>query len=243
MRASSSAFAAAILMLWSPLQADVVVDSFDDLKAWSPNRDGGHAPEIAHQKEGRTGACLRLIYRNQTPKEWGNVRRELSVPADATGIRFWVRVNKAAPRAALHVWLFEADHDGYLVRVRPEGRELCELDDEWREAMVPFSAFRFQPRGNRKRKFLSIETNPNVAFSAEEATENWMQIKGVQVQGKASVVEEKDKGNVGALFIAKYPQMANMPPDPNFVFLKVTLTEAYLLDYTKGFGHRDHVTF
>ena len=95
----------------------------------------------------------------------------------------------------------------------------------------------------KSRKFLSIETNPNVAFSAEEATENWMQIKGVQVQGKASVVEEKDKGNVGALFIAKYPQMANMPPDPNFVFLKVTLTEAYLLDYTKGFGHRDHVTF
>ena len=148
---------AASLLVSVALRADVVVDSFDDLKAWSPNRDGGHAPEIAHQKQGEIGSCLRLVYRNQTPKEWGNVRRALTIPADATGIRFWVRVNQAMPRAALHVWLFEADHDGYLVRVRPEGHELCELGKEWREAMVPFSAFRFQPRGNRKRRFLSID--------------------------------------------------------------------------------------
>ena len=97
---------------------------------------------------------------------------------------------------------------------------------------------------NRKtRKFANIEANPKVAFSAEDTDANWLAIKGVQMTGTAELLDEKEKGSIGALFIAKYPQMAMMPPDPNMAFLRVTPDDAYMLDYSKGFGHRDHVTF
>ena len=137
-------------------QADQLVDSFADLAAWTPNRDGGNPPEMTCEPDGKHGQCIRLRYTDRTP-QWGNVRRDLSVFPAATGVRFWLRVNRAAPSAALHVWLFEEDRDGYLVRVRPGGKELADLDNAWREVTVPFSAFRYQPRGDRKREFLSIE--------------------------------------------------------------------------------------
>ena len=95
----------------------------------------------------------------------------------------------------------------------------------------------------KTRKFANIEANPNVAFSAEEVTENWLALKGVQLEGTAQVASEAEKGNAIALMMAKYPMLANMPADPDMVFLKMTIVEGYMLDYTKGFGHRDHVEF
>ena len=127
---------------------------------------------------------------------------------------------------------------GTLATVSPDGRPVTHaMGFVSQGTTISFATSR------DTRKFQNIQSNPQVAFSAEDATENWLQIKGVQIQGTVCVVEESQKGSVGALFIAKYPQMANLPPDPRFVFLKMTPSEAYFLDYSKGFGHREHVTF
>jgi len=123
---------------------------------WKENPDGGHAPaiEIVHTEAG--GAALRLRYRDTAP-HWGNIRHALRIPAAATGIAFRVRVASAAPGAAFHVWLFEKDNDGYIVRVRPGGKELEDAGRSWHEVFLAFAEFRFQPRGNRKRAFLTID--------------------------------------------------------------------------------------
>lgn len=134
---------------------DVTVDDFGSLEAWRPNADGGNPPRIVHEPEGVAGPCLRLVYRDAEP-HWGNVTRPVSVPAEATGLRFRVRVYAASPQAALHVWFFEADGDAYLARVQPEGRELHALGEGWHTATVPLSTLRFDPRGNGKRAFLTI---------------------------------------------------------------------------------------
>lgn len=134
---------------------DVLLDSFTDLSAWAPNHDGG-SPPVLSLAPGKEGTGLRLRY-HDVGRRWGNVRRPVVVPKGATAIRFWLRIEHARRSAALHVWLLEKDGDGYVIRVRPGGHELWELDDAWRQVTLPFSAFRFVPRGDRNRAFLSLD--------------------------------------------------------------------------------------
>ncbi|MBN2451492.1 MAG: hypothetical protein JXR77_13960 [Lentisphaeria bacterium] len=136
-------------------RGDTLVDDCNTIDAWSPHSDGGNPPEILADPDGHTGACLRLVYHDRPP-HWGNVARELRLPPEAIGLRFDLRVTRAEPRAALHVWLFEADGDGYVVRLRPENRELRDLAPGWHDVTVLFSSLAFQPRGNGKREFLTV---------------------------------------------------------------------------------------
>ena len=136
-------------------RGDTLVDGFSDVTAWTPNADGGNPPQILLDADGEDESCLRLVYRDEEP-HWGNVVRDLSIPPGATALRFRLRVHRASPEAALHVWFFEKDNDGHLVRVRPENRDLHELGEGWHTAVVPFTTLNFQPRGNGKRAFMTI---------------------------------------------------------------------------------------
>lgn len=146
----------AVALLPSAGRADWLIDAFDDIAAWGPNSDGGNPPATALDPSGRSGSCIRMTY-DDTGRGWGNIRRSLHVLPEATGLRFFVRVLRAAEGAAFHLWLLEQDGDAYPVRVRVNGKELCELDNTWQEVTVPFTAFRFDPRGNKKRQFMSID--------------------------------------------------------------------------------------
>ena len=53
--------------------------------------------------------------------------------------------------------------------------------------------------------------------------------------------EEADKAM--GLLLTKFPQMKNMPPNPDMIILKIKLTEGYMLDWALGFMHRDLVTY
>jgi len=41
----------------------------------------------------------------------------------------------------------------------------------------------------------------------------------------------------------KFPQFANMDPNPNVVLFQVKSSKGFFINYSKGFGHRDEVTF
>ena len=127
---------------------------------------------------------------------------------------------------------------GTLATVSPEGKPVTHA-----MAFASKGSTLYFATSRKTRKFVNIEANPNVAFSAEEVPENMRQITGVQVQGVAQMLNDVEKGNALALLIAKYPIMAVMPADPDMVFIKVTVSDGYMLDYTKGFGHRDHTEF
>jgi general stress protein 26 len=93
-------------------------------------------------------------------------------------------------------------------------------------------------------KVADIMDNPNVAFTVDEDDVQVMQITGVQVQGKASLVTDREETSKAFRLMAeKYPFMADMPSNPDNVFFKVEPAEAYYLDYSKGFNHRDFITF
>ena len=94
------------------------------------------------------------------------------------------------------------------------------------------------------RKVRNIMHNHKVAYTVDEDYDDWMAIQGVQMQGTASIVEDEDEaGDVFAMYVKKFPFVANFPPNPNLIFIKVVPQSAFFLDYKKGFTHRDAVTF
>ncbi len=126
------------------------------LSGWRPHPDGGRAPAMELAASPGGGSVLRLRYRD-VPPHWGNLRHAVTVPAEASGIAVRLRVVSAAPGAAFHFWLFEKDGDGYVARVRPGGMELDEAGHGWHDVFVPFTEFRYEPRGDGRRHFLSID--------------------------------------------------------------------------------------
>ncbi|MDP2218369.1 MAG: pyridoxamine 5'-phosphate oxidase family protein [Methanolobus sp.] len=93
-------------------------------------------------------------------------------------------------------------------------------------------------------KVTDMMDNPNVAYTVDEDDAEVMQITGVQMQGKAFLVTDGEETNKAFRLMAdKYPFIADMPSSPDNVFFKVEPEEAYYLDYSKGFNHRDFVTF
>ncbi|MBN1294288.1 MAG: pyridoxamine 5'-phosphate oxidase family protein [Candidatus Latescibacteria bacterium] len=98
--------------------------------------------------------------------------------------------------------------------------------------------------GKSSSKFRNLSGNPNVAFTADKDNADWKTIEAVQMQGKAVTVTEKEEiQKIMGMMFKKYPQMADFPPSPDIVFIKINFTEGYLLDYSKAFKHRDPVKY
>jgi general stress protein 26 len=93
-------------------------------------------------------------------------------------------------------------------------------------------------------KVSDMKVNPHVAYTVDDDNVQVMEITGIQMQGRASLVtDEKEIGKVLKLMSEKYPFMADLPPNPDIIFFKVEPVEAYYLDYSRGFNHRDFVTY
>jgi len=94
------------------------------------------------------------------------------------------------------------------------------------------------------RKVQNIERDPDVAFVVAEDYDDWGTIQGVQIQGKASFLEERDeRERAVGLITQNFPHFANIGPNPDVVFIKVEPVEGFFIDYTKGFAHKNSVTY
>lgn len=94
------------------------------------------------------------------------------------------------------------------------------------------------------RKAMNIKQNANIAYTVDEDYKDWMKIQGVQMEGMASVVVEKDAINrIYGLYIEKFPFVVEFPQNPDLIFVKIEPLIAYFLDYEKGFTHRDKVLY
>lgn len=140
---------AALTLAFAALAAhagELLVDDFSTVAAWSINADGGAPSDFAADPEGG----MRVRYRDAVP-HWSNLRREVAIPASATAIRIAFRLHEAAPGAALHLWLFEPDGDGWIVQVTDEGKPLGAMAAGRHELTVPLASFRFDDRGAKTR--------------------------------------------------------------------------------------------
>jgi uncharacterized protein YhbP (UPF0306 family) len=91
------------------------------------------------------------------------------------------------------------------------------------------------------QKAINIRANNLVSLTVDEDYPDWTTIKGIQMQGIAQEVtnpEELDRAL--EVYVAKFPFVKKFPPSPNRMY-KITPSQIWLLDYEKGFGHRDRI--
>lgn len=132
-----------------------VIDAFEGVKAWTVNQDGGQKITFRadHETSHSPPASMRVRFEGN---RWGNLRRSITIPPDATAVVLWARVHQTEPKAQMHVWLFEPDGDGWVAKAVHDGTHLADWPKEWIRVRVPIGRFRHDPRGDRKRNLLSV---------------------------------------------------------------------------------------
>jgi len=89
------------------------------------------------------------------------------------------------------------------------------------------------------QKIHIIQANPNVSLTVDEDYADWREIMGVQMFGRARIVDETKAKPVREKFMRKFPaidEYGGLPP--HHVFVEVIPEKIYFLDFTRGFGHR-----
>ena len=99
--------------------------------------------------------------------------------------------------------------------------------------------------GKDSQKVRNILTNPRLAIAMQEegaVPKEDRDIKGIQYLGKAEILTEKDYAEVPKAVIARHNAFNSVKPG-NSVVVKVTPVKIYLIDYSRGFRHRDVLEF
>jgi len=96
----------------------------------------------------------------------------------------------------------------------------------------------------KSRKARNIAARPAVAYTVDEDYRDLNLIRGVQMQGRAELVRDPSTiEKILGIMMRKYPQMKDMPENPDYVLFRIVPGEAYFIDNTAGFGYRDHLVF
>ncbi len=94
------------------------------------------------------------------------------------------------------------------------------------------------------RKAINIQKNSNVAYSVFDGTEHLDEIKSIQMEGNAKIInDEAESKNIRKMLKQKFPFMPDLPPDPDDTIIKVTPRICYFSDYSKRFGQIDKVDY
>jgi nitroimidazol reductase NimA-like FMN-containing flavoprotein (pyridoxamine 5'-phosphate oxidase superfamily) len=90
------------------------------------------------------------------------------------------------------------------------------------------------------KKIRNIEMNQRVAIVMQKNPDpkTDKEISGIQYSGIAKMLKEDEQANVPRSVIARHNVFNSVRPG-NSVIVKVSATKVYLIDYAKGFRHRE----
>lgn len=93
-------------------------------------------------------------------------------------------------------------------------------------------------------KIRNIQVNPRVAIAMQTNPEpkTDREISGIQYYGIAKILTEREHADVPRSVMARHKAFNSVKPG-NSVIVKATATKVYLIDYAKGFRHRDLLQF
>ena len=92
------------------------------------------------------------------------------------------------------------------------------------------------------RKAQNLGRDHRVAITVNLPYEDWAQIRGLSISGRARQMFDGDEiGRAGLLFMAKYPEIAQYVSSPGdeLAYFRVEPEIVSILDYRKGFGHTE----
>ena len=94
----------------------------------------------------------------------------------------------------------------------------------------------------------NIALNPKVSASIQEDCKDWAEIKGIQLQGTVSRIEDEAIPAVISAYAEKFPIIGSEAPKEirsalNKVgWFELTVEQLYFIDNSKGFGHRTELS-
>ena len=94
-----------------------------------------------------------------------------------------------------------------------------------------------------------LARNPRTAAAVHEDYADWRQIKGVQMEGIASVLIGEEEQKARQLYGAKFPIVGKLAQAPASIvkalakvrWYKLIPDRLYFIDNSAGFGHRDEI--
>lgn len=90
------------------------------------------------------------------------------------------------------------------------------------------------------QKIRNIQSNPRVSIAMQKgaAPKTDKEISGIQYNGKAKILSDDNFSAVPSAVVARHKAFNSVKPG-NAVIVKVTPTKIYLIDYARGFRHRE----
>ena len=99
------------------------------------------------------------------------------------------------------------------------------------------------------RHCLNMAQNPRVAVTIQEDCPDWLEIKGVQIEGVASEISGVEEDRARSLYGQKFPVVGMLAKAPAAIvkamtkvrWYKVVPHRLYFIDNSVSLGHRDEV--
>jgi len=96
---------------------------------------------------------------------------------------------------------------------------------------------------------LNLAQNPRVALTIQEDYSDWLEIKGVQMEGVVSELSGAEEERARRLYGEKFPVVCLMTHAPAAIvkalakvrWYKVVPLRLYFIDNSAGLGHRDEI--
>ena len=102
--------------------------------------------------------------------------------------------------------------------------------------------------GLDSQKAANLARDNRVSLAIDDDTPQVMEITGLSMAARAQILaDEAEAAKVMALLFARYPEQKSLPgpmPKPSDVrIFRLTPVVISVLDYSRGFGHTDLVTY
>ena len=91
----------------------------------------------------------------------------------------------------------------------------------------------------KSQKISVLRSNPKISLVVDEDYENWGDIKGLQLFGRARILDSRDTGWVRGAFEKKFPHLKELGGLPaTYVFVEVMPEKVYYMDFSKRPGYK-----
>ncbi|MBD3388328.1 MAG: hypothetical protein GF416_04560 [Candidatus Altiarchaeales archaeon] len=90
------------------------------------------------------------------------------------------------------------------------------------------------------QKIHVLNANPRISLTIDEDYQDWRQIKGIQLFGRANLTDERHAPRLQEAFSRKFPHINDLGGIPNHhIFIEVIPEKIYYMDFTEKFGQRN----
>ena len=99
------------------------------------------------------------------------------------------------------------------------------------------------------RHCLNLVHNPRIALTIQEDYSDWLEIKGVQLEGNAFEISGEEEALARRLYGRKFPVVGLLAQAPSAIvkalakvrWYKIVPHRVYFIDNSYGLGHRDEI--